>query len=160
MDEEEVLHSFSYVQFEDADEVRAPERTDRNHTYSLFAYPAEDNFAGVKYPLEWVKQIQEGSFHDVRHSYPSSLTGSRMARSAGRSRLRPHQLPGPLQVQARFRHHVLLQAIWVSHWSRRAPDPQQEPGRAAQALLGRRHRADRQRAHRYRRVPCGFCVGA
>lgn len=22
---------------------------------SLFAYPAEDNFAGVKYPLEWIE---------------------------------------------------------------------------------------------------------
>jgi len=26
--------------------------------YSLFAFPAEDNYSGVKYPLEWIKQIQ------------------------------------------------------------------------------------------------------
>ena len=32
--------------------------------YSLFAYPAEDNFAGVKYPLEWISQIQNGYFND------------------------------------------------------------------------------------------------
>lgn len=38
---------------------------DHNYTYSLFAYPAEDNFAGVKYPLSWVKQVQDGYFHDV-----------------------------------------------------------------------------------------------
>ncbi|KAG2483027.1 hypothetical protein HYH03_018058 [Edaphochlamys debaryana] len=30
-------------------------------TYSLFVYPAEDNFAGVKYPLEWVRAIQSRS---------------------------------------------------------------------------------------------------
>eukprot|EP01023_Acetabularia_acetabulum_P039417 TRINITY_DN3793_c0_g1_i7.p1 TRINITY_DN3793_c0_g1~~TRINITY_DN3793_c0_g1_i7.p1 ORF type:complete len:652 (+),score=114.99 TRINITY_DN3793_c0_g1_i7:24-1958(+) len=27
-------------------------------TYSLFAYPAEDNFAGVKYPLSWIRKVQ------------------------------------------------------------------------------------------------------
>eukprot|EP01025_Chloroclados_australasicus_P039899 TRINITY_DN4155_c0_g1_i1.p1 TRINITY_DN4155_c0_g1~~TRINITY_DN4155_c0_g1_i1.p1 ORF type:complete len:789 (+),score=82.25 TRINITY_DN4155_c0_g1_i1:167-2533(+) len=27
-------------------------------TYNLFAFPAEDNFAGVKYPLEWIEKIQ------------------------------------------------------------------------------------------------------
>ncbi|KAK8803347.1 hypothetical protein WA158_001041 [Blastocystis sp. Blastoise] len=32
--------------------------------YSLFAYPAEDNFAGVKYPLEWIRLVQNGYFHD------------------------------------------------------------------------------------------------
>jgi len=30
-------------------------------TYSLFAFPAEDNFAGVKYPLSWVRDIQKRS---------------------------------------------------------------------------------------------------
>ncbi|GFR48351.1 hypothetical protein Agub_g10238 [Astrephomene gubernaculifera] len=30
-------------------------------TYSLFAFPAEDNFAGVKYPLEWVRGVQSRS---------------------------------------------------------------------------------------------------
>lgn len=29
--------------------------------YSLFAFPAEDNFAGVKYPLKWVQAIQAKS---------------------------------------------------------------------------------------------------
>ena len=33
--------------------------------FSLFAYPAEDNFAGVKYPLSWIKKVQEGYFHNV-----------------------------------------------------------------------------------------------
>eukprot|EP00824_Muranothrix_gubernata_P016906 TRINITY_DN3473_c0_g2_i2.p1 TRINITY_DN3473_c0_g2~~TRINITY_DN3473_c0_g2_i2.p1 ORF type:complete len:441 (+),score=69.88 TRINITY_DN3473_c0_g2_i2:51-1325(+) len=28
--------------------------------FHLFAYPAEDNFAGVVYPLEWVNQFQSG----------------------------------------------------------------------------------------------------
>jgi len=28
-------------------------------TYNLFAYPAEDNFAGVKYPLEWIKLFKD-----------------------------------------------------------------------------------------------------
>ena len=40
-------------------------RPDKNFTYSLFAYPAEDNFAGVKYPLSWIKKVQEGYFHNV-----------------------------------------------------------------------------------------------
>ncbi|GIL62185.1 hypothetical protein Vafri_16451 [Volvox africanus] len=30
-------------------------------TYSLFAFPAEDNFAGVKYPLSWVRGVQSRS---------------------------------------------------------------------------------------------------
>ena len=38
---------------------------DKNFTYSLFAYPAEDNFAGVKYPLSWIKKVQDGYFQDV-----------------------------------------------------------------------------------------------
>eukprot|EP00210_Caulerpa_lentillifera_P000805 g779.t1 len=29
--------------------------------YNLFSYPAEDNFAGVKYPLTWIHQIQQKS---------------------------------------------------------------------------------------------------
>lgn len=32
-----------------------------NECYNLFAFPAEDNFAGVKYPLEWIKGIKEKS---------------------------------------------------------------------------------------------------
>eukprot|EP00803_Ostreobium_quekettii_P001179 evm.model.scf_2321.2 EVM.evm.TU.scf_2321.2 scf_2321:18238-20607(-) len=30
-------------------------------TYNLFAFPAEDNFAGVKYPLEWVREVKSKS---------------------------------------------------------------------------------------------------
>ena len=30
-------------------------------TFSLFAYPAQDNFAGVLYPLRWVNQVQSMS---------------------------------------------------------------------------------------------------
>lgn len=33
--------------------------------YSLFAYPAEDNFAGVKYPLSWIEKVQRGYFNQV-----------------------------------------------------------------------------------------------
>ena len=33
--------------------------------FSLFAYPAEDNFAGVKYPLEWIQKVQKGHFNPV-----------------------------------------------------------------------------------------------
>eukprot|EP00878_Enallax_costatus_P013939 GHUV01014576.1.p1 GENE.GHUV01014576.1~~GHUV01014576.1.p1 ORF type:complete len:479 (+),score=157.31 GHUV01014576.1:163-1437(+) len=29
--------------------------------YNLFAFPAEDNFAGVKYPLRWIQQIKSKS---------------------------------------------------------------------------------------------------
>lgn len=34
-------------------------------TFSLFAFPAEDNFAGVKYPLQWIETIHSHGF-DVR----------------------------------------------------------------------------------------------
>lgn len=33
--------------------------------FSLFAYPAEDNFAGVKYPLEWIERVHNGHFNPV-----------------------------------------------------------------------------------------------
>eukprot|EP01026_Neomeris_dumetosa_P051267 TRINITY_DN4507_c0_g1_i3.p1 TRINITY_DN4507_c0_g1~~TRINITY_DN4507_c0_g1_i3.p1 ORF type:complete len:788 (-),score=106.11 TRINITY_DN4507_c0_g1_i3:276-2639(-) len=29
--------------------------------YNLFAFPAEDNFAGVKYPLDWIRSVQQKS---------------------------------------------------------------------------------------------------
>lgn len=44
---------------------RLPAEMGKNVTYSLFAYPAEDNFAGVKYPLDWIEKIHNGHFHDV-----------------------------------------------------------------------------------------------
>ena len=31
-------------------------------TFSLFAFPAEENFSGVKYPLRWIKEIQVRSY--------------------------------------------------------------------------------------------------
>eukprot|EP01107_Rhizomastix_libera_P009045 TRINITY_DN2481_c0_g1_i1.p1 TRINITY_DN2481_c0_g1~~TRINITY_DN2481_c0_g1_i1.p1 ORF type:complete len:579 (+),score=100.46 TRINITY_DN2481_c0_g1_i1:32-1738(+) len=31
-------------------------------TYNLFAFPAQDNFAGVKYPLEWINQFKSKQF--------------------------------------------------------------------------------------------------
>lgn len=33
-------------------------------TSHLFAYPAEENFAGKKYPLEWIRKFQETDFGD------------------------------------------------------------------------------------------------
>lgn len=39
-----------------------PYRTFNTTTiYSLFAYPAEENFAGVKYPLEWIEQLHRNT---------------------------------------------------------------------------------------------------
>jgi len=35
--------------------------TDQQPNYHLFAFPAEDNFAGVKYPLEWIERVQAKS---------------------------------------------------------------------------------------------------
>lgn len=35
-------------------------------TYSLFAYPSYDNFAGTLYPLEWVRRVQAKSTADHR----------------------------------------------------------------------------------------------
>lgn len=32
--------------------------------YSLFAYPAEDNFNGVMYPLEWIEHVHKASTND------------------------------------------------------------------------------------------------
>jgi hypothetical protein len=28
-------------------------------TYSLLAYPAEDNYAGVVYPLDWISRVRQ-----------------------------------------------------------------------------------------------------
>ena len=39
----------------------APSKARGSPNYHLFAYPAEENFAGVKYPLSWIKQIQKKS---------------------------------------------------------------------------------------------------
>eukprot|EP00192_Tetraselmis_astigmatica_P006998 CAMPEP_0117665662 /NCGR_PEP_ID=MMETSP0804-20121206/9940_1 /TAXON_ID=1074897 /ORGANISM="Tetraselmis astigmatica, Strain CCMP880" /LENGTH=786 /DNA_ID=CAMNT_0005473111 /DNA_START=68 /DNA_END=2428 /DNA_ORIENTATION=- len=56
-------------------------------TYHLFAFPGEDNFAGVKYPLEWVKAVQSKSTDKKKwkvmldaaayvHSNPLDLTAT------------------------------------------------------------------------------------
>lgn len=50
---------------------------DRNYTYSLFAFPAEDNFAGVKYPLSWIKQVQDGYFPDVCDGIMNNCQGNK-----------------------------------------------------------------------------------
>lgn len=42
-----------------------PSSFNPNQTFSLFAFPAEDNFAGVKYPLSWIDAVQKGFFGDV-----------------------------------------------------------------------------------------------
>ena len=36
-----------------------PSSFNPNQTFSLFAFPAEDNFAGVKYPLSWIDAVQK-----------------------------------------------------------------------------------------------------
>lgn len=41
------------------------EQLNLNKPFSLFAYPAEDNFAGVKYPLEWIQKVQKGHLNPV-----------------------------------------------------------------------------------------------
>ncbi|KAG2427700.1 hypothetical protein HYH02_014532 [Chlamydomonas schloesseri] len=43
------------------DHVPPASRLPAPTTYSLFTFPAEDNFAGVKYPLEWVRAVQARS---------------------------------------------------------------------------------------------------
>lgn len=35
-------------------------------TFSLFAFPAEENFSGVKYPLRWIREIQVSSPSGLR----------------------------------------------------------------------------------------------
>ena len=41
-------------------QVPASQQSDQP-TYHLFAFPAEDNFAGVKYPLSWIEAVQQKS---------------------------------------------------------------------------------------------------
>lgn len=65
LNEEDLPHDESCTRTCERDEKNMFGVIDHNYTYSLFAYPAEDNFAGVKYPLSWIKQVQDGYFHDV-----------------------------------------------------------------------------------------------
>ena len=57
---EEDLPTEDFYDFSQSEDIG-----DSNITYSLFAFPAEDNFAGVRYPLRWIQQIQNGFFQDV-----------------------------------------------------------------------------------------------
>ena len=65
VDEEEMPTDDSCVHVHEQDEKDFLGHTERNFTYSWCACPAEDNFAGVKYPLRWIQKVQEGYFHDV-----------------------------------------------------------------------------------------------
>ncbi|KRT84437.1 hypothetical protein AMK59_2598, partial [Oryctes borbonicus] len=41
---------------------------DRNAKNSLFAYPAQCNFSGTKYPLQWIKKTQDGALSRLYNS--------------------------------------------------------------------------------------------
>ena len=61
---------FRNVDEEDLNEIHEEVNENRfdkpiHKPFSLFAYPAEDNFAGVKYPLEWIEKVQKGHFNPV-----------------------------------------------------------------------------------------------
>lgn len=43
---------------EDSHFVHPTPGTPDDPTYSLFAFPGEENFAGCKYPLRWIREIQ------------------------------------------------------------------------------------------------------
>ena len=49
-------------------------RTDR--TYHLFAYPAQSNFSGRKYPLSWAVEIEEGSLSPLPTSSSASSSSN------------------------------------------------------------------------------------
>lgn len=55
----------SSATFEVSDSSSSSSSFNPNNTFSLFAFPAEDNFAGVKYPLHWIRDVQNGFFNDV-----------------------------------------------------------------------------------------------
>eukprot|EP01029_Cantina_marsupialis_P014496 TRINITY_DN3193_c0_g1_i3.p1 TRINITY_DN3193_c0_g1~~TRINITY_DN3193_c0_g1_i3.p1 ORF type:complete len:545 (+),score=126.68 TRINITY_DN3193_c0_g1_i3:118-1752(+) len=46
---------------------------DSNETYNLFAYPAMENFAGEKYPLQWALDFQNGKFAPEKGKWLSVL---------------------------------------------------------------------------------------
>jgi hypothetical protein len=41
-----------------------------NTTYSLLAYPAEDNYAGAVYPLDWINRVGAHTFKAQQQSSP------------------------------------------------------------------------------------------
>lgn len=56
-----ILTRFSTINNKNASSTASQSRS-----YSLFAYPAQDNYAGVLYPLNWVKQVQSKSTRNHR----------------------------------------------------------------------------------------------
>lgn len=70
IDEEELSRSDASITVGEGEQDHPSTEMGKNVTYSLFAYPAEDNFAGVKYPLDWIEKIRNGYFHDVMSLHP------------------------------------------------------------------------------------------
>lgn len=62
VDEESV---WSWVNGNGALHTPTEEEEPETCAYNLFAYPPEDNFAGVKYPMEWVTKVQDKSRRGV-----------------------------------------------------------------------------------------------
>lgn len=56
--EEEWVEQWISGHKEDDKFVHPEPGTPEDPTYSLFAFPAEENFAGKKYPLRWIREIQ------------------------------------------------------------------------------------------------------
>ncbi|KAL3280199.1 hypothetical protein HHI36_017699 [Cryptolaemus montrouzieri] len=44
---------------------KLPNHTNVEATNSLFVYPAQSNFSGTKYPLEWVEKVQNGQLNNI-----------------------------------------------------------------------------------------------
>lgn len=38
---------------------------DEYYGHSLFVYPAQSNFSGTKYPLEWINKVQNGALNKI-----------------------------------------------------------------------------------------------
>lgn len=43
------------------------EQEETFNTNSLFVYPAQCNFAGTKYPLSWIKNVQNGTLNQIEN---------------------------------------------------------------------------------------------
>jgi molybdenum cofactor sulfurtransferase len=84
---------------------------------NLFAFPAQSNFSGVKHPLELVETARS----------------QRLARAAGRRRLRAHQPPGPAHRVPRFRGDVVLQDVRLPHRRGLPAGAQRDAGHACGA---------------------------
>jgi hypothetical protein len=80
--------------------------------YSLFAFPAEDNFAGVKYPLGWVQRVRDKS--SEHHRWAGAVWGVGRCRwRAGRGR----------RSAAGARGAALGACAWPTPWTRSALPP-------------------------------------